>query len=451
MAESDVLVDTSAEALPPPLRGQANDEQMRFWRRNFVANCLDVTFFSLGLAFCSLTTIVPLFIRELGGSTWLIGLVPALVQTGWVLPPLFVAPYIGRLNRNLPYILWMTLGERVPWLVLALLTYWLASGNPGLVLAVSVVLLTVFGAAGGLTMPSWMDMVTSVTPLRMRGKLFGYSGALGGLMGIGGGLLAERALAGYRFPLNFAFCFLGAGICMFISYAALWAIREYPRREKAPALTVKQYMERLPALLRADRDFSLFLITRVLIVLGNMAVAFISVYAVEQHGLPESLAGRFTSWMLGTQVISTPVLGAIGDRYGHKPALQLGLLFNALAAALALVVSTPTGFGLVFALVGASSGSLFATTLNMVVEFARPAERVTYIGLHGTLIAPATLVAPLAGAWIADQAGYGTLFVTAAICSCLGLAILSFLIRDPRHRQEGNDSPRRHGDTEETN
>ena len=55
-------------------------------------------------------------------------------------------------------------------------------------------------------------------------------------------------------------------------------------------------------------------------------MGFVSLYAATERGLPESMAGVFTSWMLGAQVIATPIWGMIGDRYGHKSALQFGLL-----------------------------------------------------------------------------------------------------------------------------
>lgn len=431
MAQSD-LIEVPVDPIIPT---DVSSEELPYWKRNFTANFLDVALFSLGMAFGSMTTIVPLYIRELGGSNLLVGMVPAIVQTGFVLPPLFVAPYVGRLRMTLPYVLRMTLGERVPWFILALLTFMFGLQYPGIVLALSVVLLAIFGLSGGLTMPGWMDMVATVTPLRMRGKLFGWSGALGGLTGVGGGLLAEYALANYAFPTNFALCFLGAGICMALSYAALCAIRELPRKQVAPVMTVRQYMERLPPLLRRDHDFTAFLAARTFTVLGSMAVAFIAVYATEQRGLPESLAGRFTSWMLGTQVITTPFWGMIGDRRGHKAALQFGLLCTALAMVLALIATTPVGFYAVFALLGASTGIQFTTTLNMVVEFATPAERVTYIGLHGTLIAPATLLAPLIGGWVAQFTGFPPLFITAGVCNMIAFAILTFFTRDPRHRQ----------------
>ena len=74
MAQIEELVEqrpvADTERMPP------------HWKRNYVANFVDVAFFSLALAFASLTTIIPLYIRELGASTLLIGLVPALVQTG---------------------------------------------------------------------------------------------------------------------------------------------------------------------------------------------------------------------------------------------------------------------------------------------------------------------------------------------------------------------------------
>ena len=85
----------------------------------------------------------------------------------------------------------------------------------------------------------------------------------------------------------------------------------------------------------------------------------------------------------------------LADRYGYKPSLQFALLAQSVAMVLSLIVTTPLGFSIVFALIGAASGLVFATTLNIVVEFATEAERVTYLGLHGTLIALPTLLAPL--------------------------------------------------------
>jgi MFS family permease len=432
MAVDDVALEATAVAeLGGPASG---DERPPNWKWNFAANLGDVMFFSLGLAFASMNTIVPLFVRQLGASALIIGLVPAMVQTGQMLPPLFAAPYVAPLERKLPFLLKMTLGERLPWPILAIACVFLAQAYPTGMLVVTIVLLAIFGLAGGICVPAWMDIVARVTPPRMRGKLFGWSGAISGLLGVGAGLAAERALASYAYPYNFAFCFAAAGLCMFISFAALAAIREPPAAERVPSTPIRAYMRQLLPLLRRDRDFSIFIAVRILGSLAAMATAFVAIYAVDQRGLPESVAGRFTAWMLGTQVITTPLFGMIADGRGYKSSFQFSLLCQAAAMGLSLMVTSQLGFSIVFALIGAATGLLFTTTLNMVVEFASEADRVTYLGLHGTLIAPATLLAPLIGGWLAEAGGYPLAFSVAAACGVTALLILSLFVRDPRHR-----------------
>lgn len=426
--EAAAVADRSNDQAP-------GDERPPHWKWNFAANLGDVMFFSLGLAFASMNTIVPVFIRQLGGSALIIGLVPALVQTGQMLPPLFAAPYVAPLERKLPFLLKATLGERLPWPILAIACIFFARDYPGPMLGITIVLLAIFGLAGGICVPAWMDIVTRVTPMRMRGKLFGWSGAISGLLGVGAGLAAERALAAFTYPYNFAFCFAAAGACMFLSFAALAALREPPVKDRVPSTPIFAFARRLPGLLRGDRDFSIFIAVRILGALAAMATAFVAIYAVEQRGLPASIAGRFTAWMLGTQVITTPLFGMIADGRGYKSSFQFSLLCQVLAMGLSMVVTTTLGFSIVFALIGAATGLLFTTTLNMVVEFAPPSERVTYLGLHGTLIAPATLLAPVIGGWLAEVGGYPLAFSVAAACGVSALAMLTLFVRDPRHRQ----------------
>ena len=66
-----------------------------------------------------MTTIVPLSISTIGSSVMLFDLIPALVQTGHMLPPLFVAPYVAPFPRKPPFLLKMsvllTWFVRDPW------------------------------------------------------------------------------------------------------------------------------------------------------------------------------------------------------------------------------------------------------------------------------------------------------------------------------------------------
>src|SRR5688500_3454187 len=63
-------------------------------RRNVVVNVLDAGFWVFGISFMSATTILPVFLRHLTDSPLLIGLVAALLDMGWFLPQIFIAPYV---------------------------------------------------------------------------------------------------------------------------------------------------------------------------------------------------------------------------------------------------------------------------------------------------------------------------------------------------------------------
>jgi hypothetical protein len=47
-------------------------------RRNFVLNVCDGAFFIFGLSFASRTSVLPLFVKRIGGDNLAVGLIPVL-------------------------------------------------------------------------------------------------------------------------------------------------------------------------------------------------------------------------------------------------------------------------------------------------------------------------------------------------------------------------------------
>jgi MFS family permease len=68
----------------------------------------------------------------------------------------------------------------------------------------------------------------------------------------------------------------------------------------------------------------------------------------------------------------------------------------------------------------------------MTVDFGNETERPLYIGLSQTLNAPATILAPLLGGWIADTAGFLPTFSISIALSFVVIGILIFIVKDPR-------------------
>jgi len=94
-------------------------------RYNFAVGVMDGAFFGLALGFASFVTVLPLFVSTMTGSAILIGLIPAIHSVGWQLPQLFTARQVTRLSRYKPTVILMTIHERLPFLGLAAVAWFL--------------------------------------------------------------------------------------------------------------------------------------------------------------------------------------------------------------------------------------------------------------------------------------------------------------------------------------
>jgi MFS family permease len=195
--------------------------------------------------------------------------------------------------------------------------------------------------------------------------------------------------------------------------------------------TSAEFWRGLYEILRRDGNFRLFIAARTMAQVASVGTAFFTVYAVRRFAMDAGTAGVMTGVLLLAQVLTNPVFGWLGDRYSHRVMFAIGVLLAGGSAALALFAPSLEWFYLVFALAGVANAGLTPTIYALVSEFGSEAERPYYIGLANTLVAPATLLAPILGGWLADRVSYQATFGVAAVTGVLTLVIV-FLIREPR-------------------
>jgi len=407
-------------------------------RRNVLALGGDFALYMVGLAFASQATILPAFAAHLGASNLVIGAIPALMTLGWNLPSLFAAGYTESLARKMPFVLRYTIWERLPFLGLAVVAFFLARPAPGLSLALMLGMLLLITGTGGVLMPAWMDVVARTVPVGVRGRFFAVSSLLGGAGGLLGSVFTAWVLARMPAPDGYAACFLMATLCMGLSYVALARVRE-PRvaaPDVAPPLGI--YLRRVARLLREDRNLGWFLLSRALIFVGMMASGFYTVYALRHYAAPDWAVGVFTTALLAGQMAGNVALGALADRAGHLAPLAIGAGALLLANVGALLVPSLELFFVVFVLQGLHLAAVNVSGLSVLLEFApSPAARPTYVGLGTTLLTPVAFGAPLVAGLVIDAFGFPVLFVAAALGSLAGLALLLGRVREPRHRPAG--------------
>jgi len=124
-------------------------------------------------------------------------------------------------------------------------------------------------------------------------------------------------------------------------------------------------------------------------------------------------------------------MGWFGDRLGHRSMLVLGAGAATLSSLLAWFAPSLNWFIPIFILSGFANVSIWTNGMTMATTFGGEVERPFYIGLAQTLTAPATIIAPLLGGWVADTKGFVVTFSIATILSVAMMTILLFLVKDP--------------------
>ena len=111
---------------------------------NFWVNVGDLSFVTLAGSFVFISTILPLYASYLTDSRILIGLIPAAYLVASHGPQLFMAARAEALGRKKPWVVRVSVFERVPWLILGL-------GHPAVAGGAGAFLLRLPGghAAGG--------------------------------------------------------------------------------------------------------------------------------------------------------------------------------------------------------------------------------------------------------------------------------------------------------------
>jgi len=401
-------------------------------RYNVVVGMLDGGFFGVAIGFASFGTVLPLFVASMTNSATLIGLVPAIHAAGWLFPQLFTATYTARLRRYKRTVLLSTIHERLPFLGFALVALLLPRIGLQTGLIVTFLFLTWQGLGGGFTAYPWTSLISKIIPSEARGTFFGTQAAVANLLISGAAIGAGYLLNSYESPFDFTICFLIACLFFTFSWIALALTREPADHAKVVDENPAPFWHGAGRILKRDRNFNWFLSARILSQFATMGFAFYIVYALRRFDMDTVTAGYLTATLTIAQTVANAGMGWLGDRVGHRLMLIIGAGAATLSSLLAWLAPSLAWFFPIFALSGFANVSIWTNGMTMTVDFSGENERPFYIGLAQLLTAPATIIAPLIGGRIADTQGFVSTFAWSTLLSIVMLAILVFLVKEPR-------------------
>ncbi|HWW52128.1 MAG TPA: DHA2 family efflux MFS transporter permease subunit [Acidimicrobiales bacterium] len=127
--------------------------------------------------------------------------------------------------------------------------------------------------------------------------------------------------------------------------------------------------------------------------------------------------------------------GALGDRFGRKGALQLGLVGFLAAAVLASASTAMWQLIVSRALMGACAAFIMPSTLSILVNVFPPHERAKAIAIWAGVSGGAGAIGPVASGWLLGNFWFGSVFLINVPIIAAALGLGAFLVprsKDPQ-------------------
>jgi EmrB/QacA subfamily drug resistance transporter len=110
-----------------------------------------------------------------------------------------------------------------------------------------------------------------------------------------------------------------------------------------------------------------------------------------------------TTAYLVTSTTMTPIAGKLGDLFGRKPFLLVGMIGFVVASAFCGLAQDMTQLIVARGIQGLFGGVLFATVFTVIGDLFPPSQRAKAQGLFGAVFGLSSVVGPTAGGFITDH------------------------------------------------
>ena len=129
--------------------------------------------------------------------------------------------------------------------------------------------------------------------------------------------------------------------------------------------------------------------------------------------------------------------GVIGDRFGRKRMLMIGMTMFGLASLLSSYAQTPTQLIWARALMGLGGAAVMPQTLSIITTVFDPKERPRAIGIWAGAVGVAIALGPILGGLLLDHFWWGSVFLINVPLTAVGVAAIAFLVPESRSREPG--------------
>ncbi|MBU3015322.1 MFS transporter [Poseidonibacter lekithochrous] len=341
---------------------------------NFFLTIISYFFNKLADSVANMKVIIPWLMESLSVPLFLISFLVPIKESGSLLPQLLIAAYVRKLPIR-KYIWSLGVFIQALCIIAIGIVAWNMQGlNAGIAI---ITLIIIMSLARGLSSVAAKDVIGKTIPKTRRGALNGYSGSLAGLIVIGLGvyflLVGEKPFS----PQNFGVLLFLAGIFWIIASLTYLKIEEFKGETDGGGNAISVALKKI-SLLKTDKDFRLFVITRALFLCSVLSAPFFVILAQQQSDSSNYLLGLFILSSGLADFSSSVIWGKLSDISSRKSMI------------IGASISTALGF-LVFTL------SIFYENIFSIIWLMPLIYFVLTVGYQGIRIGRKTYLVDLAG------------------------------------------------------
>jgi EmrB/QacA subfamily drug resistance transporter len=187
------------------------------------------------------------------------------------------------------------------------------------------------------------------------------------------------------------------------------------------------------ALLTAESGTRKWWTLAAVVVCSFMLLLDVTIVAVALPSIADSLNPSFASlqWVVDAYTLTLTVVlltaGSLGDIFGHKRLLAIGIVIFTFASLACAQAPTATFLDLARGVQGVGAAVMFATALALIVQEFPPQERGVAFGAFGAASGLAVALGPIVGGLLTDGFGWEAVFYIN-----LPIGIVSFIIIQTR-------------------